>query len=131
MKNLGLEILEEFAELSEQYRDRQIYKAREGYVPIVKHDIAKRQWRNDNKALQRIYARRYYCRKIGKSVPPIEVIQVELFWDGDGWYYAKPKDSERLGGPFKKLHEAWKSADKKKFEVNQVSTTRGQRTYHP
>lgn len=131
MTNLGLEILELFAEVSEQYRDRQIYKAREGYVPVVKHDLSKRQWRADNRDLQRIYTMRSYYRKRGREsqMPPIQTIKVEIFWDGDGWYYAKPVCSERLGGPFDSLHKAWKSADKQHLEVTGVSTTRGQRSY--
>lgn len=131
MKNLGLEILELFAEASEQYRDRQIYKAREGYVPIVKHDLSKRQWRADNKDLQRIYTMRHYYKRRGlvNKMPPIQTVKVEIFWDGDGFYYAKPLCSERLGGPFDALHKAWKSADKQHFEVIAVLTTRGQRSY--
>lgn len=124
-----LEVLQLFAEAAEQYTDRQSFRLREGYVPVIKHDISKRQWREANKDLQRIYSLRHSRRKAGKDVPSIQRVKVEIFWDGDGWYYAKPNDSERLGGPFEKLHESWKSADKKHLEVMTVSTTRGQRSY--
>ena len=59
----GQTILEIFAELSERYVDRQVFKMREGYVPIIKHDIAKRQWREKNKERQQLYASRHYIDK--------------------------------------------------------------------
>lgn len=58
-----------------------------------------------------------------------KLLEVELFWDGDGYYYANPGDSERLGGPFTKLHAAWKSADSEGLEVVRVDRTRGHRAY--
>jgi hypothetical protein len=58
-----------------------------------------------------------------------KLFEVELFWDGDGYYYANPGDSERLGGPFIKLHEAWKAADSEGLEVTRVDRTRGHRSY--
>ena len=63
------------------------------------------------------------------------LIEVELFWDGDGWYYdyetrpgAKP-NSDRLGGPFELIHDAWKQADGEGLRVMRVNTTRGNRGY--
>lgn len=54
---------------------------------------------------------------------------MEIFWDGDGYYYANEGSSDRLGGPFLKLHDAWKQADDEGLEVVKVSGTRGQRSY--
>ena len=124
-----VEILELFAEVANDYAHRQVYLMRHGYVPIVKHDIAKRAWREKNKDKQRAYVARNNARKRGEPLPPIVRDKAELFWDGDGWYIGKPHDSQRLGGPFTALHEAWKQADLKKLEVMTVSTTRGNRTY--
>ncbi len=131
MTKTGLEVLQLFAEVAEEYSDAQTYRLREGYVPVVKHDISKREWREANKDLQRLYVSRSYYKRVGKpeKMPAIAIVKVEIFWDGDGWYYAKPSDSERLGGPFDKLHAAWKHADKKRLEVSTVSTTRGNRSY--
>jgi hypothetical protein len=58
-----------------------------------------------------------------------KLIEVEIFWDGDGLYFAHPKDSERLGGPFELLHDAWKQADSEGYRVIRVTTTRGNRGY--
>jgi hypothetical protein len=58
-----------------------------------------------------------------------DLITVEIFWDGDGYYYANVGSSERLGGPFEKLHAAWKQADSEGLEVIRYSNTRGNRTY--
>lgn len=57
------------------------------------------------------------------------LIEVEIFWDGDGLYYANPKSSERLGGPFQLLHDAWKQADSEGLRVIRVNGTRGNRGY--
>ena len=57
------------------------------------------------------------------------LIEVELFWDGDGWYYANPNNSERLGGPLELIHDAWKQADNEGLRVIRVNTTRGNRGY--
>jgi hypothetical protein len=59
------------------------------------------------------------------------LIEVEMFWDGDGYYYANVDSSERLGGPIVKLHEAWKQADSEGLEVVRFRATRGQRSYRP
>lgn len=58
-----------------------------------------------------------------------KLLEVELFWDGDGYYYANVGESERLGGPFDKMHAAWKDADNSGLEVIRFSGTRGQRLY--
>ena len=58
-----------------------------------------------------------------------QLIVVEIFWDGDGYYFANPGDSERLGGPHIKLHDAWKEADSMGLEVVRVDRTRGHRAY--
>jgi len=129
VRNLGLEVLEIFVESAEAYSDRQTFKLREGYVPVIKHDIAKRDWREKNKDKQRLYVARNTAKKKGKPIPPLERSKVEIFWDGDGWYFAQPKNSERLGGPFQALHEAWKQADLNHLEVMTVCTTRGDRSY--
>jgi hypothetical protein len=129
MTSRQIEILEIFSEVANDYADRQVFKMREGYVPVVKHDIAKRAWREANLAKQRVYVARSKARKNGKPLPPLVREKAELFWDGDGWYIAKPRQSERLGGPFTALHEAWKQADLNKLEVVSVSTTRGERSY--
>ena len=57
------------------------------------------------------------------------LIEVELFWDGDGYYYANIGSSDRLGGPFIKMHDAWKQADTEGLEVVRFSNTRGNRSY--
>lgn len=57
------------------------------------------------------------------------LIEVELFWDGDGYYYANVGSSDRLGGPHIKLHEAWKEADSEGLEVVGFRATRGLRGY--
>lgn len=57
------------------------------------------------------------------------LIEVELFWDGNGWYYANDKSSERLGGPFELIHDAWKQADTEGLRVLRVNGTRGSRGY--
>lgn len=57
------------------------------------------------------------------------LIEVELFWDGDGYYYANIGSSDRLGGPIIKLHDAWKQADSEGFEVVAYRNTRGLRHY--
>lgn len=59
------------------------------------------------------------------------LIEVELFWDGDGYYYANVGSSDRLGGPITKLHEAWKQADGEGLEVVGYRGTRGLRSYRP
>lgn len=58
-----------------------------------------------------------------------QLIEVELFWDGNGYYYAHVNDSERLGGPFDLIHDAWKQADTEGLRVVRVRTTRGNRGY--
>jgi|WetSurMetagenome_2_1015567.scaffolds.fasta_scaffold41798_8 hypothetical protein len=58
-----------------------------------------------------------------------KLLEVELFWDGDGYYYANLEDSDRLGGPFDKMHAAWKDADNAGLEVVRFSGTRGRRLY--
>jgi hypothetical protein len=57
------------------------------------------------------------------------LIEVDLFWDGDGWYYANKDSSERLGGPIELIHDAWKQADTEGLRVVRVATTRGNRGY--
>lgn len=57
------------------------------------------------------------------------LIEVEIFWDGDGYYYANVGSSDRLGGPFITLHDAWKWADDEGLVVVRCSGTRGQRSY--
>ncbi len=57
------------------------------------------------------------------------LIEVDLFWDGDGWYYANQNSSDRLGGPFELIHDAWKQADIEGLRVIRVNTTRGNRGY--
>lgn len=59
-----------------------------------------------------------------------KLIEVELFWEGDGWYYANIGDSERLGGPFERIHAAWKQIDNEGLEVVRVNSTRSLRGYH-
>lgn len=58
-----------------------------------------------------------------------KLIEVEIFWDGNGWYFAHPGDSERLGGPHPKIHACWKQADSEGYEVIEVKKTRGLRAY--
>lgn len=58
-----------------------------------------------------------------------QLIEVELFWDGDGWYYANQNNSERLGGPHILIHDAWKEADSQGLRVIRVLQTRGLRGY--
>lgn len=58
-----------------------------------------------------------------------QLLLVEIFWDGDGFYFANLGESERLGGPHEKIHAAWKEADDMGLEVVRVSTTRGKRSY--
>jgi len=58
-----------------------------------------------------------------------ELIEVELFWDGDGWYFAHKDSSERLGGPHSRVHNCWKQADAEGYEVVEVKRTRGIRSY--
>lgn len=60
---------------------------------------------------------------------PNPLIEVEIFWDGDGWYYAHPGSSERLGGPFLGMHLAWKQADGEGYEVVRAQLSRGKREY--
>jgi len=57
------------------------------------------------------------------------LIEVELFWDGDGYYYANPNSSERLGGPIELIHDAWKQADTEGLRVIRVRGKRGNRSY--
>lgn len=57
------------------------------------------------------------------------LIEVELFWDGDGWYYANEKSSDRLGGPHALIHDAWEEAHNAGLRVIRVNTTRGNRGY--
>lgn len=129
MTSRQIEILELFAEVANDYADRQVYRMREGFIPVVKHDISKRAWALSNKTKKSIYDARNYARKTGKPLPPLERVKVELFWDGNGWYVARPLSSERLGGPFDALHDAWKTADTNQLEVVTVNVTRGQRSY--
>ena len=127
MTKTGLEVLELFAEVSERYTDAQTFRLREGYVPVIKHDISKREWREANKELQKLYSRRNYARKVGKPLPPLKLVKVEIFWEGQSFWYAEPHNSTRLGGPFETMHKAWKHADRAKVEVVAVSMTRGNR----
>lgn len=58
-----------------------------------------------------------------------QLIEVEMFWDGNGWYYANQGSSERLGGPIPLIHDAWKQADSEGLRVIRVNGTRGNRGY--
>lgn len=132
MKNLGIGVLELFAEIAEQYTEVRARNMTVGYVPVITQDRAKRRWAEENKDLQRLYDRRYYYLKRGRpeEMPPIRnATRVEIFFDGNGYYYAKPNDSERLGGPFDTIHKAWKHADKNRNEVIAVTKTPGIRSH--
>jgi hypothetical protein len=63
-------------------------------------------------------------------VEPI-TIDVEIFWDGDGWYFAHPGQTERLGGPHIIMHSAWKQADEEGYQVVRAQLSRGKRDYRP
>ncbi len=137
MKNLGLEVLELFASAQESWRDSPAYRrnqlyALEGLVKLARFDAPptpeqKKRWRDANKELQKLYSRRNYARKVGKPLPPIKLTQVEIFWEGQSFWYAERNSDTRLGGPFETMHKAFKHADKAKIEVIDVLKTRGNR----
>lgn len=58
-----------------------------------------------------------------------KLIEVEIFWDGDGWYFALKDDSERLGGPHSRIHACWEQAHNEGYEVVEVNRTRAMRSY--
>lgn len=62
-----------------------------------------------------------------------KLIEVEIFWEGDGWYfdYLNNDSSSRLGGPHIRMHDAWKQADEEGFMVVRANRTRGVRNYRP
>lgn len=62
-----------------------------------------------------------------------KLIQVEIFWEGDGWYfdYLDNTTPGRLGGPFIQIHDAWKQADTEGFQVMRANRTRGMRDSRP
>jgi hypothetical protein len=125
MRNLKKEVLEEFSEV----QGTSLKDLTQGYGPAIAHDRAKRRWREENKDLQRAYTARHYARKHGKPLPPITrgLVKVEIFWEGQSFWYAKPQSSIRLGGPFSTMHEAWRHANKNRREVMEVLKTRGNR----
>ncbi len=48
----------------------------------------------------------------------------EIFWDGGGWRWI-PVETTAPIGPFTKLHAAWQSANKARYEVIDVRKTAG------
>jgi hypothetical protein len=64
---IKVEVLELFAETQSEHRDAITYKQQEDYVPVIKHDRAKRAWREANKEKQRVYAARNYAKKCAKA----------------------------------------------------------------
>jgi hypothetical protein len=64
---LKVEVLELFAETQSEHYEAITYRQQEGYVPVIKHDRAKRAWREANKDKQRIYAARNYAKKYAKA----------------------------------------------------------------
>lgn len=134
MTKTGLEVLEVFAEAQSNWRDSpghrkasllglRIMSAYEN-PPTPEQ---KKRWRDANKDLQKVYARRNYARRMGRPLPPIKVVKVEIFWEGQNFWYAESNSDIRLGGPFETMHKAWKHADKAKIEVIDFMKTRGNR----
>jgi hypothetical protein len=130
MTKTGLEVLELFAEAAslgvERFRGY-LFK-RVSTKELIRHDAAHRlkykaEWNRSPEAMARSRARAAIQR--AKKAAML----IEIFWDGNGWYFARPNNSERLGGPYEKLHEAWKQVDAQGLEVVSVSKTRANRTY--
>ncbi len=154
MTKTGLEVLELFAESQSLYREERFSRAGLSVRDVThRHD---RPTKAQNALYQRIRRRRVEAhalellsqklrrasrtpeqkmkesesqkkRRPGRSQPDLHRQQVEIFWEGSFFYYAKPRDSKRLGGPFDTMHQAFKHADKSKLEVIEVSKTRGNR----
>jgi hypothetical protein len=134
VSKLGLEVLEVFAEAQSSWRDSPGYRKYSllglrimGAYENPPTPEQKKRWRDANKDLQAVYARRSYARKNGLPVPPIKLVKVEIFWEGQSFWYAEPNCDQRLGGPFETMHKAWKHADKAKIEVIDFTKTRGNR----
>lgn len=137
MKNLGLDVLELFAFAQQDWRDspahrRNRHYADDGLMRVARFDAPptpeqKKRWRDANKELQKLYSRRNYARKVGKPLPPIKLVKVEIFWEGQHFWLAEPGSSVRLGGGFETMHKAWKYADRAKYEVVDYHKTRGNR----
>lgn len=129
----GLEVLELFVEAASLGTER--VKAVAGFCfkklstnrPQVHDAEHRRQWKAEWNRRPEVMARSKARAAIQRAKKA--AMQVEIFWDGDGFYYANLNSSERLGGPFEKIHSAWKHADSRGLEVVGVATTRKNRTY--
>ena len=60
---IKIEVLELFASAHSDYFEAAEYVQQKDYVPVIKHDRAKRAWREANKAKQRLYSARYAAKK--------------------------------------------------------------------
>ncbi len=58
-----LEVLELFAEVQEQHREKVVRVQQQGYTPVITHDRAKRRWREANPDKQRVYAERHELKR--------------------------------------------------------------------
>lgn len=126
-------MLELFAEAA--YLGRERIKSAAGYCikqlsinkPKVHNAEHRKKWRAEWNRKPEVMARSKARAAIQRARKA--AMQVEIFWDGNGFYYANLNNSERLGGPFEKIHDAWREADSKGLEVVGVATTRKNRTY--
>lgn len=117
--------------MSAEYREVQLRELRIGYSRTVADAAAKKRWADDNKDLQRIYVMRSYYKRKGEleRMPRItkQTVRVEIFWDGQGYWFSEPNRNERLGGPYETVHKAWKAADKAGYEVIDLLRSKGLR----
>lgn len=135
MKNLGLGVLEEFAEAAslgrEDIRGSMIVGTppteKVEKRPRVKDAEHRQQWKAAWNRKPEVMARSRARAAIQRAKKAL--MQVEIFWDGVGWFYARRNDSERLGGPFDTLHQAWTDLNSKGLEVVEVTRTRKTRSY--
>lgn len=58
-----LEVIELFAEVQGQHRDKAVRLEQQGYAPVIAHDRAKRRWREAHTDKQRVYSQRYDQKK--------------------------------------------------------------------
>jgi hypothetical protein len=136
MRDVGLEVLELFVEAATlgKERFRGCYLLSKPLQVVKPHDPEHRaNWKREHRAKpenkEKNRLRMQAVRRANGVKPRMSVvrIQVEIFWEGSDWYFAEPRSSKRLGGPYDSIHEAFQKADKAKYEVIDVLKTRGLR----
>lgn len=131
MTKTGLEVLELFVEAASLGAERfkgYCFKRLSTNKPKLHDAQHRKQWKQEWNRKPEVMARQRARAAVQRAKKA--AMSVDIFWDGVGWFFARPNDSERLGGPFDKLHDAWREADSRGLEVVDVARTRKTRTYY-